>query len=85
MTFAVMQHGLHGTLPLAVPAHLGRAGTLRVVGLPALPQVHLHPVIQQEQGWRGKKVTVHDTSTNRGASESLSVGDWFVVLFSVVR
>lgn len=49
-TFAVLQHCLHGTFALVVPADLCRAGALRVVGLPALPQVDLHVVVQQEQG-----------------------------------
>lgn len=57
LTFAVLQHRLHGTLPLRVPAHLCRAGALLVFRLPALPQVHLHTVIQHEESWKkGKNI-----------------------------
>ena len=59
LTFAVLQHSFHGALPLAVPAHLGGAGQRGVVGVPALPQVHLHAVVQEEEGCgRGRGRTV---------------------------
>lgn len=61
LTFAVLQHRLHGTLPLIVPAYLCRAGALRVFRLPALPQVHLHTVIQQEQSWRSNSRSIYTT------------------------
>ena len=50
LTFAVLQHSFHGALPLAVPAHLGGAGKRGVIRLPALPEVHLHAVVQEEEG-----------------------------------
>lgn len=75
LTFAVLQHSLHGTLPLTVPAHLGRAGALSVVRLPALPQVHLHSVIQQEQGWRGEAEQGHEhPAAGRGTTAQVLLG-----------
>ena len=49
VTLAVLQHGLHGALPVRVPADAGRTGHLTVLGPPALPQVHLMEVIHHEQ------------------------------------
>lgn len=49
LTFAVLQHSLHGTLPVSVPADASRAGALTVLRPPALPQVNLVEVIHHEQ------------------------------------
>lgn len=48
-TFAVLQHGLHRTLPVRVPADTSRAGALALLRPPALPQIDLVEVIHQEQ------------------------------------
>lgn len=51
-TFTVLQHRLHGALPVRVPADLCWTGAFAILGPPPLPQVHLMMVVHQEQGWR---------------------------------
>lgn len=51
-TLTVLQHRLHGTFPVHVPANTSWASVPSVLRPPALPQIHLMVVVYQEQGWR---------------------------------
>ena len=61
-TSGVLQHSLHGRLPVRVPADLGWASAFTVLRPPALPQVHLVVVVHQEQGCTQEKI--QDTQTS---------------------
>lgn len=49
LTSAVLQDRLHGALPVRSPANAGRAGYLVFSGPPALPEVHLVMVVNEEE------------------------------------
>lgn len=55
LTSAVLQHGLHGTLPVCIPADTSRSGALAFLRPPSLPQVNLVEVIHQEQSCRRER------------------------------
>lgn len=51
LTFAVLQHRLHGALAVGGPANAGGPGDLVLDGPPALPEVHLMVIVNEEEGW----------------------------------
>lgn len=54
LTFAILEHGLHGVLAVRGPADARRAGDLVLDGPPALPQVHLMVIVNKEKCCEGK-------------------------------
>lgn len=54
LTSAVLQHRLHGALPVGSPADAGGAGDLVLDGPPALPEVHLVVIVHEEKCCEGR-------------------------------
>lgn len=54
LTSAILQHRLHGALPVRRPADAGRTRDLVLNGPPALPEVHLVVIVHQEESCRGE-------------------------------
>lgn len=55
LTFAVLEHGFHGALPVGGPANAGRSSDLVLYGPPALPEVYLVVIVNKEKCCEGKR------------------------------
>lgn len=68
LTFAVLEHGFHGALPVGGPANAGRSSDLVLYGPPALPEVYLVVIVNKEKCCEGKRAD----QTIRGSSMDAS-------------